>query len=488
MTQQAELSFLSEPQALGTRVEKKTVVKKNKKKREEVVDSTSSITTNPSMLTVTELTRRITSLLEGEIGEIWIEGEISNYRKQSSGHHYFTLKDAGAQIACVLFARTAAAFSSLQLADGLAVQLQGAVTVYQPRGQYQLMVRLVQARGVGLLQAKFEALKQKLAAEGLFEVERKRPLPRFPQRIGIVTSPTTAAIADFLNVLHRRHPGLQVVIAPVRVQGLGAAEEIAQAIENFSSSSTAIGNVDVIVVTRGGGSLEDLWEFNEERVARAIAASCIPVVSAVGHEIDHTIADFAADLRAPTPSAAAELLAADSVALQESAKLLLRRLQREVFLQYSQLLQRWEYAKNGSLFREPERYCWKLQQHLDHLARSLEATLYHRLEKMKTIAKTIELQLSRSHPEVFFQQARHQTTMLQRQLKYQLSNQYHQLQSQYERLRVSLAMLSPEATLQRGFTITRNEQGEIRSSCAGVTSGMRISTQFHDGKITSVIE
>lgn len=262
--QQAELSFFSEPQQLGTRVVKNHFVKKTKA----TVESPLPERAGPTVLTVTELTRRVVALLEGEIGEVWIEGEISNYRRQASGHHYFTLKDAQAQIACVFFARAAAAFSSLQLRDGLAVQIQGTITVYQPRGQYQLMVRSIQPRGIGVLQAKFEALKQKLAAEGLFEPVRKRLLPRFPQRIGIVTSPTGAAIADFLNVLHRRHPGLQVVLHPVRVQGRGAAEEIARAIEEFSTESSSIGSVDVIVVARGGGSLEDLWEFNEERVAR----------------------------------------------------------------------------------------------------------------------------------------------------------------------------------------------------------------------------
>jgi len=263
----------------------------------------------PVVLSVGQLTRRITGLLEGGIGSVWVEGEISNLRRQSSGHCYFTLKDEESQLSCVLFARSAAGKTDLR--DGLQVQLHGKISVYKPRGQYQLVVRLVQSKGEGMLQALFVELKRRLAQGGLFDQERKNPLPRFPRRIGVVTSPTGAAIRDFLHVLHRRHAGVRVVIPPVRVQGKGAAAEIAAAVSEFSRGGDAIGPVDVIVVTRGGGSLEDLWEFNEESVARAIAASAIPVVSAVGHEIDFSIADFVADFRAPTPIAAAEILAAD---------------------------------------------------------------------------------------------------------------------------------------------------------------------------------
>ena len=231
----------------------------------------------PRIHSVTELTRRIRELIERGIGEVWVEGEISNHRRQTSGHQYFTLKDDFCQLPCVLFSSTAAALPVLKLTDGQRVQALGMVSVYEPRGQYQMVVRLIRGRGQGLLQAKFEALKQKLAAEGLFEAGRKRPLPRFPRRVGLVTSPTGAAIRDFLKVLHRRHPGIEVLINPVRVQGKGAGAEIARAIRDFGES-TRIGlpSVDVVVVTRGGGSIEDLWEFNEEIVARAIAALADP--------------------------------------------------------------------------------------------------------------------------------------------------------------------------------------------------------------------
>ena len=284
----------------------------------------------PRVYSVTEVTRAVRSALEEQIGTVWVEGEISNYRKQSSGHQYFTLKDDGSQLACVLFAaRGGSAWrKQVPLADGMQVQVRGALTVYEARGQYQLNVQLVQAGGAGLLQAKFEALKRKLEAEGLFAAERKRPLPAFPRAIALVTSPTGAALRDMLNILARRAPSVRVVIVPVRVQGEGAAEEIAAGIEQVNRfADFGIEPVDVIVVGRGGGSAEDLWEFNEEIVARAIAASELPIVSAVGHEIDFTIADFVADLRAPTPSAAAELLTPDMAELRGGVEWLGDRLE-----------------------------------------------------------------------------------------------------------------------------------------------------------------
>src|SRR5437763_11213779 len=267
------------------------------------------------VFTVAELTRTIRSLLEARVGNVWVQGEISNYKKHPSGHQYFTLKDSRAAISCVIFRR---AMISLRqpLADGAQVQVYGNLTVFEARGQYQLSVEVVQTRGLGVLQAKFEALKRKLEVKGLFDPARKKPLPKFPKRVGIVTSPTGAAIRDILNVLQRRARQIEILINPVRVQGTGAAAEIATAINEFSKPSDIWPALDVVIVARGGGSIEDLWEFNEEIVARAIASSMVPTVSAVGHEIDFTIADFVADLRAPTPSAAAELIVPDVAELE----------------------------------------------------------------------------------------------------------------------------------------------------------------------------
>src|SRR5213595_315667 len=267
------------------------------------------------VFTVGELTRQIRSTLETKFRAVWVQGEISNYKLHPIGHQYFTLKDQRAQIACVIWRDTMAS-PRQPIVDGSQVQVYGTVTVFEARGQYQLNVQILQLRGVGLLQVKFEALKRKLEAEGLFAPERKRTLPKFPRRIGIVTSPTGAAIRDMLNVLRRRAPWLQVLINPVRVQGSGAAQEIAVAIRELATPNVHWQRLDLIVIARGGGSIEDLWEFNEEIVARTIAAMEIPIVSAIGHEIDFTIADFVADLRAPTPSAAAELIVPDIIDLQ----------------------------------------------------------------------------------------------------------------------------------------------------------------------------
>src|SRR2546429_6082026 len=256
------------------------------------------------VFTVSELTRSIRGTLEAKFDAIWVQGEISNYKQHASGHQYFTLKDQRAQIACVIW-RDAIAPLRQPLVDGTQVQVFGTVTVFEARGQYQLNVQILQPRGLGLLQAKFEALKRKLEAEGLFGPERKRPLPKLPRRIGIVTSPSGAAVRDMLNVLRRRAPWLQVLISPVRVQGTGAAQEIAVAIRELAMPNENWQPLDLIVVTRGGGSIEDLWEFNEEIVARAIFNSAVPIVSAGGSEILFSISDFVPGFWAPQPGGGA---------------------------------------------------------------------------------------------------------------------------------------------------------------------------------------
>src|SRR5437016_6220927 len=311
------------------------------------------------VFTVSELTRNIRGTLETKFGAVWVQGEISNYKLHPSGHQYFTLKDQRAQISCVIWRDTMLP-PRQQLADGAQVQVYGTVSVYETRGQYQLNVQILQPRGVGLLQAKFEALKRKLEAEGLFARERKRLFPKFPRRIGIVTSPTGAAIRDMLNVLRRRAPWLQILINPVRVQGTGAAQEIAVAIRELAVPNMNWHPLDLIVVTRGGGSIEDLWEVNEEIVARAIFHSAVPIVSAVGHEIDFTICDFVADLRAATPSAAAELIVPDIIDLQRRIDSCARSLA-------GQLLNRVRDA----------------QQRLDHARESLQRCLAHKIDAYK---------------------------------------------------------------------------------------------------------
>src|SRR6266404_2490039 len=331
------------------------------------------------VFTVSELTRNIRGTLETKFGAVWVQGEISNYKLHPSGHQYFTLKDQRAQISCVIWRDTMAPLRK-PLADGAQVQVYGTVTVFEARGQYQLNVQILQPRGVGLLQAKFEALKRKLEAEGLFASERKRPLPKFPRRIGIITSPTGAAIRDMLNVLRRRAPWLQILINPVRVQGTGAAQEIAVAIRELATPNENWAIVDLIVVTRGGGSIEDLWEFNEEIVARTIADVSVPIVSAIGHEIDFTICDFVADLRAPTPSAAAELIVPDIVDLRRRIDELAGCLQKclRSFLEHQKT--RLRFLSERTLARELLKRMHDAQQQIDLSREALHRHVAHQID------------------------------------------------------------------------------------------------------------
>jgi len=440
----------------------------------------------PTVLTVAQLTRRITSLLEEGIGSVWVEGEISNLRTQSSGHSYFTLKDASSQLACVLFARTASNLS-VEIRDGQQVQLCGRIGVYEPRGQYQLIVSLVQEKGIGVLQARFEELKRRLAAEGLFAPEAKKPVPRLPRRIGVVTSPTGAAIRDFLNVLHRRHPGLRVVIHPVRVQGKGAAAEIVSAIADFNAVDGPAGPVDVIVVTRGGGSLEDLWEFNEEAVARAIAASCIPVVSAVGHEIDFTITDFVADFRAPTPSAAAEILAADGGELLKRVEALVMRIGREAFSSRERLESLLHLAFSSALFCEPERRIGEIRQTLDRSESDLGSLVGARIERIRSSLETSRALLSGTRPDTRVASMRVQIEGISERLLSHLGRGRDRDRARLALVGAAFAALDPSATLRRGFSITRTEDGRVVTSTGSVKPGDRLRTQVADGEMISEV-
>ena len=290
-------------------------------------------------LTVSQLTTSIRDLLADSFRDIWVLGEISGVRPASSGHYYFTLKDAAAQLRCVCY-RSAVRGLKVKPQDGVAVRARGRIDVYEPRGEYQLVVEALEPQGSGALHLAFEQLKKKLAAEGLFEAERKRPLPRFAWRIGIVTSPTGAVIRDIIQVLSRRFPGLHLRLYPALVQGEGSMAAVIEGLEWFSRS----GWPDVVIVARGGGSLEDLWTFNEESVARAIAACSVPVISAVGHETDFTIADFVADLRAPTPSAAAEMVIGTRAEFLEQIAVSRHRLAQSTRLRLAAGARRWQQA------------------------------------------------------------------------------------------------------------------------------------------------
>ena len=440
----------------------------------------------PVVLAVSALTKKIRSLLEDGIGEVWVEGEISNLRRQNSGHLYFTLKDAASQIACVMFAGQTAQLRGMNFNDGAQVQVFGELTVYEPRGNYQLIVRRVQERGLGALQAKFEELKRRLAAEGLFDTERKRPLPKFPRRIAVVTSPTGAAIRDFLHVLHRRQRGIEVLVFPVRVQGRGAAAEIAEAVQLLGNpAALGIEPPDVIVVTRGGGSLEDLWEFNEEAVARAIAASPIPVVSAVGHEIDFTISDFAADFRAPTPSAAAEILSSDSAEILDQLAHLTARLRRPVHARLDSLKNQLAAFERTALFLEPPRRLRETRQTLDRLSDDLDSAVDSAIQNSRLALERHTHFLASQNPE-------RKITELLRQLSTDRALMDRLAQSRVRELQTALASraalleaLNPNAAIARGYTITMDSQGRILRNSADALAADFLETKFADGTVRS---
>ena len=447
------------------------------------------------VLSVSELTLQIKRLLEGQVGQVWVTGEITNLRFQSSGHIYFTLKDAGAQLNCVLFRGELKADRSL-LQDGRKVILRGELTVYEPRGQYQMRVMAVELQGLGALQAAFEKLKQKLSAEGLFAPERKRPLPRYPQRIGLVTSPTGAAIRDVLHVIQRRNPGLQLILAPCRVQGEGAAAEIAGAIRllnEFHASQAALGQgqqaLDLILVTRGGGSLEDLWAFNEEIVARAIFESALPVVSAVGHEIDFTISDFVADLRAATPSAAAELITEgvfSSCQFLAEAGARLRQLAGQQMADKAQAL---SLASQRLARAHPRRRLNDWLQRLDDLQTGLLRAARAGARRQRVAWQNLADRLSRARPALLLKQRRQVLRQAGQRLQEQARHRLRESRNRFQTLAARLRLLGPEQVLGRGYSITRDAQsGAVLRAAAAARAGQRLKTRLKVGEIASVVE
>ena len=439
------------------------------------------------VLSVSELTAQVKRLLEKSVGQVWVTGEVTNLRAQSSGHMYFTLKDAAAQLSCVLFSREKVSHREL-LADGQKVLLQGDVTVYETRGQYQLIVRAVELQGVGALQIAFEKLKQKLAAEGLFALERKRPLPKYPQRIGLVTSPTGAAIRDVLHVVQRRNPGLEIILAPCRVQGEGAAEEIAAAIRLLNEYSEGgaprrpdletqkeLGargarpseRLDLILVTRGGGSLEDLWAFNEEAVARAIFESAVPVVSAVGHEIDFTIGDFVADVRAATPSAAAEIITEGVFASRQLVADLTQRMVRS----------------------HPRRRLNELLQRLDDLQAGLLRCARQGTKERQVAWQNLATRLLRVRPAQLLRQRRESLVLNQRRLRESAHVHLRNGRNRFEATEARLRLLGPEQVLARGYSITMDAAtGKVLRAAKDVTAGQHLKTRLKAGEVLSKVD
>ncbi len=387
---------------------------------------------------ISEITKRIKSLLENEVGTVWVTGEVSNFRQQGSGHCYFTLKDEGAQLKCVMWRSTAQRTSVLP-ADGMQVNARGEVTVYEPYGQHQLVVSSVQPSGIGALQQAYEALKAKLSEEGLFAAERKRPLPRWPKTVGVATSGTGAAVRDVIDVISRRMPTTNIIVRPTVVQGASAAPDIVSAIREFNEH----GGSEVLIVGRGGGSLEDLWAFNEEPVVRAVVESRIPVISAVGHEIDYTLSDFAADMRAATPSAAAEIVVPDRGEIQQHVisahRELFGRLRERVGRAEERLASAWSPEIVRRITDRIDRSSQDIDRLAEHMGRNAERVVSGRVGRMRNLAGRLNA-------------------------------------------------LSPLRVLSRGFAVAEREDGELIVDASDVNPKDRFRVRLNRGIILGIVD
>ncbi len=398
--------------------------------------------TAPTILTVGQLNRVVHDLLEAGLPPLWLEGEISNFTHHRNGHMYFTLKDESAEIEAVMFSDYNALLPFTP-ADGQKVIAFGQITLYERKGRYQINVLEMRPAGIGKLQLEFEKLKERLHAEGLFDARFKQPIPRFPERIGIVTSPEGAALRDIVKILRERYPVVEVVLFPAKVQGEGAALEIAAAIRVANRYSLTVEKLDTLIITRGGGSLEDLWAFNEEPVARAIFESSVPTISAVGHEVDITIADLVADVRAPTPTAAAQMAVPDRREILELAQSSQMRVQQLISSCVDGYLMRLEVVRRSRGLHRPVQLLRDHQQSLDHATELLLRTMHERM---------------RRHHERWQGLVRH------------------------------LESLNPVRLLQRGFSVVESESGQIVRSAAQVTVGERVTIRLHRGRLLSRVE
>ncbi|MBY3789623.1 exodeoxyribonuclease VII large subunit [Photobacterium carnosum] len=437
---------------------------------------------NDRIYTVSSLNAQVRLILENEMGIVWLVGELSNFSMPVSGHWYFTLKDSRAQVKCAMFKGTNR-HVSFKPGNGNQVLVKARLSIYEPRGDYQLIIESMQPEGDGRLQQQFEQLKMTLAAEGLFAQALKKPLPQQPQRVGIITSKTGAALHDILQVLKRRDPSLAVVIYPTMVQGDGAAISIAQAIGRANSRQEC----DILIVGRGGGSLEDLWAFNEEIVARTIAASQIPIVSAVGHEVDVTIADFVADMRAPTPSAAAELISRDSSAQTDKIAQKQQQLRHAIQFYFADKKQHVNQLKHRLDRQHPQLRLNQQQQHLDDITRRLQQIMLKKIQKQQQRITQNQYKLSLHSPQ---QRLQHNTTTLINTKRRLLDAMDRNLLNAQHKLSLSaekLDTVSPLATLSRGYSITRNDKGDLIRRCDQVKAGDQLITTVTDGKIHTTV-
>ena len=440
------------------------------------------MTTKRQIYSVTEVNRKARLTLESAMGEVWVEGELSRVTEHSSGHWYFTLKDSGAAVSCAMFARDNR-MVLFHPKDGLQVQMLARPSLYEASGRYQLIATKLEEAGKGNLQEQFEKLKAKLAAEGLFDPDRKKPLPLLPRKIGVVTSPTGAAIRDIINVLTRRFPNIQILLAPVTVQGASAAKSIAAAIRYLN---TQVSDIDLLIVGRGGGSIEDLWAFNEEVVARAIAASETPVISAVGHEIDFTIADFVADMRAPTPSAAAELAVREKQRLEGDLLRLKKNLNHSLERRARDFRLRLNAASKSYVFREPAalvaRHRQSIQSYEIRMKDLLKMTAQEGAQRLESARLRLPFLLKSE-----LQQAHQKIDDLETRARNIALRATERKREKLNRLQDQLRMLNPLAVLGRGYSLTTNAQGQVVRELKHIAVGESLTTQLADGKVISKV-
>ena len=435
-----------------------------------------SILSDRQILSVSQLNRNVRHLIETQLPLLWVEGEISNFARPGSGHWYLTLKDDQAQVRCAMF-RNANQRVAFQPANGTQVLVRCRAGLYEGRGEYQLIVEHMEEAGFGALQRKFEQLKQQLSDEGLFDNQHKQPMPDTVSQIGVITSATGAAVKDILSVLTRRFPAIKVSIFPTAVQGEAAAGQIVDAI----ASANQHGQCDALIVGRGGGSLEDLWPFNEEAVARAIFASEIPVVSAVGHEVDFTIADFVADLRAPTPSAAAELLSPDAEDMLAQFSGFEVMLEEALVRKIRQLEQRTDYLQKR--LQHPGRKLQEQSQHLDHLHIRLKRAIKAQLQQQRSSMQSMQTRLLTESPGQGIIQRQQQVNQAVKQITRAVSQQLEKKHTKTAQAMHLLDTVSPLKTLGRGYSIIRDNNNTVVKTVKGVSAGDELKSQLADGEI-----
>ncbi|HSQ69623.1 MAG TPA: exodeoxyribonuclease VII large subunit [Steroidobacteraceae bacterium] len=435
-----------------------------------------------NVYTVSRLNREARMLLEGGLGSVWIEGELSNLSRPASGHWYFSLKDSQAQLRCAMF-RQRNLLVRFPVRDGALVLARGRVSLYEARGEFQLVVEHLEEAGEGLLRRRFEQLKQKLAAEGLFELARKQPLPRLPRRIGVVTSPTGAAIRDILHVLRRRFPAIPVLIYPVAVQGEAAPAEISETLDLAGLRA----DCDVLILARGGGSLEDLWAFNDERVARAIFACPIPLLCGVGHETDVTIADFVADERAPTPSAAAERCVPDRTEWLRAIEAQERRMSLAARRRIADARQQLAFRESRLARSHPGVRLRQHAQRLDELDARLRRASALGLERARTRVDQARSLLQRSSPQLRMAAVRLRLDAASRSLAAEAQGALSRAQRRLDLASRTLAAVSPLATLSRGYAIVTDQSGHVVTDAGGVASGAPIEARLANGTLCATV-